>query len=117
MNFHGYPWWDALKGQIKDTVEVLVSTDGQQYTSLGLLNTDLRWRDLPANHMYPDHEVIQGHTFRLVPPAPVKARYVQYRVTNQRFFDCTELEVLDAIRLEPFDLRIALPAATSGRAG
>jgi len=116
MNFHGYPWWDALKGEVKDTVEVLVSTDGRKYTSLGRLKTDLRWCDLPVNHMYPDHEVIQGHTFRLIPPAPVKARYVQYRVRNRRFFDCTELEVLDAIRLEPFDLRIALPAATSGAA-
>jgi len=29
MNFHGYPWWDALTGEVKDTVEVLVSTDGK----------------------------------------------------------------------------------------
>jgi hypothetical protein len=30
-------------------------------------------------------------------------------VAAARFFACTELEVLDAIRFEPFDLRIALP--------
>ena len=112
MNFHGYPWWDALKGQIRDEVEVSVSPDGRQYRSLGLLKTDLRWKDLPVNHMWPDHEVIQGHTFRLIPPKPVRTRYVRYRVTNRRFFDCTELEVLDAIRFEPFDLRIALPGET-----
>jgi hypothetical protein len=41
----------------------------------------------------------------------VTARYVQYRVTSPRFFCCTELEVLDAIRYEPFDLRVALPDA------
>ncbi|MBE3098471.1 MAG: hypothetical protein IMZ44_15260 [Planctomycetes bacterium] len=109
MNFHGYPWWDALKGEIQDKVEVLVSTDGKQYASLGFLQTDLRWKDLPVNHLWPDHEVIQGATFRLVPPGPVEARYVQYKVTNKRFFCCTELEVLDAIRAEPFDLRVALP--------
>ena len=109
MNFHGYPWWDALKGEIQDRVEVLVSTDGKDYTSLGFLKTDLRWKDLPVNHMWPDHEVIQGATFRLIPEKRVEARYVQYRVTNQRFFCSTELEVLDAISYEPFDLRIALP--------
>ncbi|MBM4018936.1 MAG: hypothetical protein FJ288_11510 [Planctomycetes bacterium] len=109
MNFHGYPWWDALKGQVKDTVEVLVSKDGKDYTSAGFLQTDLRWKDLPVNHMWPDHEVIQGATFRLVPPQPVDARYVQYKVSNKRIFCCTELEVLDSIRTEPFDLRIALP--------
>jgi len=110
MNFHGYPWWDALKGEVRDEVEVLVSTDGAAYTSLGRLKTDLRRRDIPVNHMLPDHETLQGHTFRLEPPDPVQARYVRYRVRNRRFFACTELEVLDSIRRDPFDLRIALPA-------
>ena len=109
MNFHGYPWWDAMKGEIKDKVEVLVSKDGQSYTSVGFLETDWRWKDLPANFMWPDHETVQGATFRVIPPKPVEARHVQYRVTNARSFDCTELEVLDSIRAEPFDLRIALP--------
>jgi len=109
MNFHGYPWWDALKGAVRDKVEVLVSTDGEQYTSLGFLKTDLRWKDLPVNHMWPDHEVIQGATLQLIPTRRVEARYVEYRVTHERFFCATELEVLDAIRSEPFDLRIALP--------
>jgi len=109
MNLHGYPWHDALKGEIKDQVEVLTSTDGKEYVSRGFLNTDWRWKDLPVNHMWPDEEAITGATFRLIPDKPVTARYVQYKVTSDRFFDCTELEVLDSIRYEPFDLRIALP--------
>jgi hypothetical protein len=109
MNFHGYPWWDALKGEVKDAVEVLVSKDGKEYTSVGLLDTHLRWKDLPVNHMWPDHERIEGATFRVVPPRPVEARYVQYKVTSRRIFCATELEVLDSIRSEPFDLRVALP--------
>ena len=109
MDFHGYPWWDALKGQVKDKVEVLTSLDGEAYNSQGHLKTDLRWKDLPANHMWPDDEKITGHTFRLIPEEPVTTRYVQYKVTNPRIFDCTELEVLDSVKFEPFDLRIALP--------
>ena len=109
MNFHGYPWWDALRGEIKDAVEVLVSKDGKEYMSVGQLQTDWRWKDLPANHVWPDHERIEGATFRVVPPRPVEARFVQYKVTSRRMFCATELEVLDAIRTEPFDLRVALP--------
>ncbi len=109
MNFHGYPWWDALKGEVQDRVEVLVSEDGSVYTPVGFLRTDLRWKDLPVDHMWPDEEKITGHTFRLVPEQPVTARFVQFRVDNRRMFDCTELEVLDSIRFEPFDLRLALP--------
>ena len=109
MNFHGYPWWDALKGQIKDKVEVLTSVDGEHYTSQGFLKTDLRWVDLPVNFMWPDDETMTSATFRCVPHQPVTARYVKYQVTNQRIFDCAGLEVLDSFQLEPFDLRIALP--------
>ena len=36
-------------------------------------------------------------------------------MTSPRFFCCTELEVLDAIRCEPFDLRVALPDARDPR--
>jgi hypothetical protein len=109
LNFHGWPWWDALKGEVKDKVEVLISEDGQKYESAGFLDTDWRWKDLPANHMWPDEETITGATFRLIPAKALKARYVQYRITNPRIFCATELEVLDAITFEPFDLKIALP--------
>jgi hypothetical protein len=109
MNFHGYPWHDAVRGQIEDRVDVLVSDDGQTFRPVGQLDTNLWWKDVPVNHVWPDDERITGHTFRLVPPAPVTARYVRYRVTSDRMFCCTELEVLDAIKSEPHDLRVALP--------
>jgi hypothetical protein len=109
MNFHGYPWHDALKGQVKDKVEVFISEDGTNYRTVGLLQTDLRRRDIPVNFMLPDDESLTGATFRCIPATPVDTRYVQYRISNTRVIDVTELEVLDAIALEPFDLRIALP--------
>jgi hypothetical protein len=109
MNFHGYPWHDALKGQIKDIVEVLVSNDGTTFTSVDSLKTDVRMKDVPVNFMLPDNEELTGGTFRFIPEKPVQARYVQFKVTNKRVVDVTELEVLDAIELKPFDLRIALP--------
>jgi hypothetical protein len=109
MSFHGYPWWDALKGEVKDKVEVLTSMDGQSFASQGFLNSNLRWVDLPVNFMWPDDETLTSATFRFVPPAPVSARYVKYQVTNPRIFDCAGLEVLDAYKSEPFDLRVVLP--------
>jgi hypothetical protein len=39
----------------------------------------------------------------------VTARFVRYQVTSARMFCCTELEVLNSIKNEPFDLRVALP--------
>jgi len=109
LNANGYEWWDALKGEVKDKTEVLISDDGKTFSSAGFLYTDWRWKDLPANHIWPDDETITGATFRLIPPKPVTTRFVQYKITSPRFFCCTELEVLDALKLEPFDLRIALP--------
>jgi hypothetical protein len=94
---------------VTDKVEVLVSKDGKDYASVGFLETDLRWKDLPVNHMWPDHEVIQGATFRVVPREPVEARFVQYKVASKRIFCVTELEVLDTIKWAPYDLRVALP--------
>ena len=109
MNLHGYPWWDALKGQVKDSVEVLTSMDGKEYRSQGFLKLNLWWKDIPANYMWTDEETMTSGTFRYVPERPVTARYVQYRISNQRIFDCAGLEVLDSIQNAPFDLRIALP--------
>lgn len=109
MNFHGYPWWDALQGQIRDRVEVLTSIDGRQFQSQGFLKTDLRSVDLPVNHMGTDDETMTGGTFRRIPDHPVTARYVQYRVISPRMFACTGLEVLDSIESVPFDLRLTLP--------
>jgi hypothetical protein len=109
LNCHGYPFWDALKGEIKDQIEVLASDDGKEYRALGLLKTDLWWKDVPVNHMWTDEETMCGLTCRLIPEQPVTTRYVRYKITSGRFFCCTELEVLDSIKFEPFDLRLALP--------
>ena len=105
----GYPWWDALKGQIKDTVEVLTSTDGQIYRSQGFVNLNLRWKNLPANHFWPDDEIIAAHLFELIPTVPQEARYVRYKITPARALTVSEVQVLDYIKYEPFDLRLALP--------
>ena len=105
----GWPWWDALQGQFKDKVEVLISLDGQQYRSQGLFNLNLRWKDLPVNHLWPDDEVIAAHTFELIAPAPVEARYIRFTITPERVLTVSEVEALDYIKHEPFDLRVALP--------
>lgn len=105
----GWPWWDSLKGKVKDKVEVLTSTDGETYQSHGFVNLNLRWKDLPANHMWPDEEVIAAHNFELIPPTPVTARYARYNITPERTLTVSEIEVLESIRYEPFDLRVTLP--------
>jgi hypothetical protein len=105
----GYPWWDALQGQFKDKVEVLTSLDGKIFASAGFFDLDLRWKNLPVNHFWPDEEVIAGHNFELIPPQPVKARYVKFKITPDRALTVSEVEALDFIRYEPFDLRVALP--------
>ena len=99
---------DEYKDEFKDKVEVLTSADGHNYSSRGLFNLNLRWKDLPANHIWPDDEVIAAHNFELIPPEPVQARYVRYKVTPERALTVSEVEVLDSIRYELFDLRIAL---------
>ena len=105
----GWPWWDALKGEIKDQVEVLTSLDGVNYQSCGFVDFDLRWKDLPVNHFWPDDETLCAHLFELVLPKPLEARYVQFRIKPARTLTVSEVEVLDFIRYEPFDLRLAMP--------
>ena len=105
----GYPFWDALRGEVKDKVEVLTSTDGERYASQGFFDFNLRWKDIPANHAWPDEEAIRGHNYLLTPAQPVDARYVRFAITPARFLSVSEVQVLDSVRYEPFDLRIALP--------
>ena len=105
----GYPWWDAIRGEIRDKIEVLTSADGTQYASAGFFDFKLRWKDLPANFMWYDDETFTGHDFELVLPQPVEARYVRFAVTPARFLSISEVQVLDFVRYEPFDLKIALP--------
>ena len=105
----GYPWWDAMRGQVKDKVEVLTSTDNKAFASQGFFNFNLRWKDIPANYMWTDEESFCAHNFELILPKPVEARYVKLKLTPSRFMAVSEVQVLDSIRYEPFDLRIALP--------
>jgi hypothetical protein len=108
----GWPWWDAMKGQVKDKVEVLSSLDGQSFQSHGFVNLNLRWKDLPVNHFWPDEETLDAHLFEHILAAPVQARYVQFKITPQRTLTVSEVEVLDSIQYRPFDLRLALPDET-----
>jgi hypothetical protein len=105
----GGPFWDALKGEVKDKIEVLTSNDNKQFTSQGFFNMNQRWKDFPANYMWPDDETCKGHNFELVPPNPVEAQYVQFKVKCARRTSVSEVQVLEFIKYEPFDLKIALP--------
>jgi len=102
----GWPWWDAVKGQIRDEVEVLTSTDGQSYISQGKFDFRLRHKDIPVNFMFADDETAQGWNFCLVPPQAVQARYVKYKITPRRTLAVSEVQVLDSYRREPFDLKL-----------
>ena len=88
----GYPFWDALQGEVKDQVEVFTSLDGQGYASQGFFDFKLRWKDMPANHAWPDDEAICGHNFLLVAPAtgrgPLRARMPSRRPASSRSARC-----------------------------
>jgi hypothetical protein len=118
IHTNGYEWYDNLKGENKDKVEVLVSTDGKEYKPVGQFDFNLHWKDIPVNFMYPDDETLCGYNFFLpAKEGKVDARYVKYKVTPSRMMGITELQVLDSYHFEPFDLRIALPdPASNGKA-
>jgi hypothetical protein len=105
----GYPFWDAMQGEVKDEIELLTSEDGQTFTNRGRFDLNLRWKDLPANHLGPDEEVFTGPVFELAPAQSVAARYVRFKIAAKRFTQVTEVQVLDFVKYAPFDLRIALP--------
>jgi hypothetical protein len=105
----GWPWWDALKGEVKDKIEVLTSLDGKQYASQGHLRTNMRFKDVPANVMLPDDEGARGFIAELVLPQGVQARYVKFKVTSPRIMQLMELQVFDRIKYQPFALRLSLP--------
>jgi hypothetical protein len=105
----GYPFWDALAGEVKDQVEVLTSADDKQYVSQGPVNFKLRWKDIPVNHAWPDEEALRGPNYLLIPARPVEARYVRFRIAPARILSVSEVQVWDFVRFEPFDLKLALP--------
>jgi hypothetical protein len=105
----GYPFWDALKGQVKDQVEVQTSVDGARFDSQGFFNFHPRWKDVAVNDAWPDEETLCGPNYLLVAPAAVEARYVRFVITPKRILSVSEVEVLESVKYEPFDLRLALP--------
>ena len=105
----GWPWWDALQGEVRDEVEVLTSPDGGQYVSHGQFDFDLRRKDIPINHMLPDDEQAQGFNFTKLLSAPISARYVRFKVKPRRIVGISEVQALDAVTEKPFDLRLVLP--------
>ncbi len=110
IHIHGYPFQDALRGQVKDACEVLVSNDGKDFKSVGNFDFKLRWKDLPMNFMWPDEETLGAYNHVLQLKEPVEARYVKYAVKSSRKMVITEVQVLDGVETRPFDLKIALPA-------
>ena len=104
----GYPFWDALKGQVQDQVEIETSADGITFVRRGLLQTSIWRKDIPINYMLLDNETATGWNFELTTDA-VSARYVRYRTTPKRILCASELQVFDRIDYAPFDVRIALP--------
>jgi len=105
----GWPDWDALKGEVQDRVEVLTSIDGSSLQSQGTLETSLRRRDIPINHMLTDDERATAWNDELRLDAPVLARFVKYHITPARIVCLSELQILDQVIYTPFDIRIALP--------
>jgi hypothetical protein len=109
IHLTGYPFWDAMKGEVQDGVEVFTSLDGERFTSQGPFDLQLWWKDLPVNHFWPDDERFTGPVFELIPPRPVEARWVRFKLKSKRFLMTSEVQVLDRIDYKPFDLRLALP--------
>jgi len=105
----GWPWWDALKGEVRDEVEVWTSLDGQNFTRQGTFNLNLWRREIPINHMLPDDETAQGWNYILPLSSPVTAQFVRFRVTPRRSLGVTEVQAFDRIDIRPFDLKILLP--------
>ncbi|MBE0537291.1 MAG: hypothetical protein IH624_16630 [Phycisphaerae bacterium] len=105
----GWPWWDALKGEIRDRVEVFTSVDGAEYTPRGQFKLNLRRKDIPINHLMPDDETAGGFLYDLPLTEPAEARYVRFLIAAERSVTVSEVQVLDSISYTPFDLRLALP--------
>ena len=80
----GWPWWDALRGEVRDSVEVLTSLDGEDYSSHGLFELNPWRKDRPISHFLPDEETARGWNHEKLLETPVSARYVKYRLKPQR---------------------------------
>jgi hypothetical protein len=109
VHVHGYPAQDAVKGKVKDEVEVLVSNDGKEFKRAGKFDLRLRWKDVPVNYMWPDDEQFVAYNHTLLLDQPIETRYVKFAAKASRFMVISEVQVLDGVKSQPFDLKIALP--------
>ena len=91
---------------------MLVSTDNKAFASAGTFNLKLRRKDLPVNFMAPDNEALTGYNYEPILDKPVQARYVKFCLKPARFVCITEVQALDFIKYEPFDLKLAMPDGT-----
>jgi hypothetical protein len=92
------------------SVEVLTSTDNKDFKSIGMVNLDMRFKDIPYNYLLADDESLGGGKFYVPLDKPVKARYVKYRIkVKGGMFFTTELFVHDSAMIAPFDIGVALP--------
>ena len=105
----GWPWWDALRGEVQDEVEVLTSLDGEAYQNHGKFDLNLWRKDIPINHFITDEETARAWNYERILERPVSARYVKYKIKPRRAVCVTEVQALEFIRYEPFDIRTALP--------
>ncbi|MCL2639534.1 MAG: discoidin domain-containing protein [Phycisphaerales bacterium] len=117
IHIFGWEPKDAIKGQVTDKVEVLTSLDGENFTSIGNFDFNLRWKDVPENYMWTDEETFNAHNHFFPLKEAVNARYVKFKVAPGRQMGISEVQVLDGYKFDPFDLRIALPdPASNGKA-
>ena len=105
----GWAWWDALRGEVQDEVEVFTSLDGETYKSHGKFELNLWRKDIPINHFLTDEETVRAWNYERILQTPVSARYVNYKVKPRRAVCVTEVQALKFIKYEPYDIRIALP--------
>jgi hypothetical protein len=63
----------------------------------------------PDYHLIPDEETARAWNYELVPGKCVFARYVKYQLKPRRAVCVTEVQALEFLSHEPFDIRIALP--------
>lgn len=118
LHLSSYPSMDMLRGEWQIGVEGLVSSDGKTFRSMGTFNTRPLWKDLPVNFMMPDNESLRAGCLELILPKAAEGQYVQFRITPAAKHNviCTEVQVFDQIKREPYDLRIVLPHEQVGAA-
>jgi hypothetical protein len=102
---------NALSGGIarRQSVEVLVSSDGKEFKSIGMVDFRSRYKNIPYNYMLADEEDMSGGAFYVPLPKPVNTRYIRYHAKFKSDFLTTELLVHDSVTIKPYPVSIALP--------